>query len=333
MKNAYAYIGTKDITKCSSSGGAFMAIAKVFFETYKNGKAFGVAFGDNLNVEYAIAENFEECKRFQGSKYVKSDMNGVLEQVVECLKSNIAVLFTGTPCAVAAIKKAAQTNGVYVENLWLVDLICHGTVDKKLWKDYLAWIEKRHHAKVESYSFRYKPIAWRGYPVYVKLSNGHELIDTYEARTYIRAFLKSISMRRTCFQCPFKTTERTGDVTLGDLWGAETVLSDDRVSSGVSLCLENTETGSKILQKLQTSAVEEGAFFEKLDDASFMKRQDNLKHALTMPNNYETFWTAYEKYGFDTAVRKAGIYTTRGLIRAKGISLLKKIGFYSILKK
>ena len=309
-----------------------MAIAKVFFETYKNGKAFGVAFGDNLNVEYAMAENFEECKRFQGSKYVQSDMNGTFKQVVDCLKANSAVLFVGTPCAVAGIKKTAQANGVYGENLWLVDLICHGTVEKKLWLDFIAWIEKRHHAKVEAYSFRYKPVAWRGYPVYIKFSNGKELIDTYETRTYIRAFLKRISMRNACFQCPFKTTERAGDVTLGDLWGAESILSDERVSSGVSLCLENTETGSTILQKVQAATVEEGTVFEKLDDASFMKRQDNLKHALTKPKEYELFHETYEKYGFDTAIRKAKIFTLYGRIRAASIVVLKKTGIYSIIK-
>lgn len=332
MRNAYAYIGKKDITKRSSSGGAFMAIAKAFFEAYENGKAYGVVFGDDLNVEYAVAESFAECKRFQGSKYVQSDMNGTIKQIVDCLKSNTAVLFVGTPCAVAGVKKAAQANGVYGENLWLVDLICHGIVGKKLWKDYIAWIEKRHHAKVEEYSFRYKPVSWRGYPVYVKLSNGKELIDTYEIRTYIRAFLRCISMRNACFQCQFKKTERTGDVTLGDLWGAESILSDSRVSTGVSLCLENTEIGALILKKVQAAIANEGTVFEKLDDDSFMNRQDNLKHALVKPREYEVFWSTYEKFGFDTAIRKAGIFTLRGRIRAAGIVLLKKTGIYSALK-
>lgn len=333
MKNAYAYIGPADITKHSSSGGAFMAIVKAFFDTYEEGRVYGVVFGDALNVEYAVAESFEECKRFQGSKYVQSDMNGVIKNIVDCLKANSAVLFVGTPCTVAGVKKTAQTNGVYSEKLWLVDLICHGTVEKKLWKDYIAWIERRHGSKVEEYCFRYKSISWRGYPGYIKLSNGKELIDTYEVRTYIRAFLKCISMRNTCFSCQFKTMERPGDVTLGDLWGVESILPDLCTSSGVSLCLENTETGSMILQKVQIATKGEGTIFKKLDDDSFMRRQDSLRHALIKPGEYELFWTVYKNYGFDASIRKSGIFTIRGQIRTKGISVLKKMGIYPIIKK
>lgn len=334
MKNGYAYIGTKDITQRSSSGGAFMTIAKTFFEEYgSDGRAFGVVFGNSLNVEYAIAKSFEECRAFQGSKYVQSDMIGTVKQVVSYLREGLAVLFVGTPCAVAAVKKSAQMNGLLNEKLWLVDLICHGTVDKRIWKDYLAWLEKRHRAKVVEYSFRYKPVAWRGYPVYVKFSNGKELIDTYELRTYIRAFLKCVSMREACFQCPFKTTERCGDITLGDFWGAEAVFDRMDAASGVSLCLENTENGTKILQKMQAYADQEGTVFKKLDDDVFMKRQDNLKHALQKPSEYESFQAIYKKEGFDAAIRKTGIFTLRGRIRAAGISMLKAIGVYSMLKK
>lgn len=333
MKNAYAYIGAKEVTIHSSSGGAFMAIAKAFFETYERGKVYGVVFGDELNVEYAVAETFEECNRFQGSKYVQSDLKGTHKQMIEALKDGEAVLFVGTPCLVAGVRKVVQSNGAPCEKLWLVDLICHGTVDKKLWKDYLFWIEKRHRAKVEEYSFRYKPVGWRGYPIYVRLSNGKELIDTYETRTYIRAFLKCFSMRDACFRCPFKTIERMGDVTLGDFWGAEATLKDSRVSSGVSLCLENNEKGLMILQKIKANAAQNGDLLENLDETSYMQRQDNLRRALIKPKEYEMFWSIYEKRGFDEAIRKTGIFTIRGRIRASVILLLKKTRIYSFIKK
>ena len=310
-----------------------MAIAKAFFDTYQKGRVFGVTYGDSLNVEYAVAECFEECRAFQGSKYVQSDMNGTIKQVIDSLEDGFPVLFVGTPCAVASVKKTAQAKGVYGDMLWLVDLICHGTVDKRIWKDYLAWLEKRNHAKVVEYSFRYKPVSWRGYPVYVRFSDGKKLIDTYESRTYIRAFLKCISMRSGCFQCPFKTTERCGDVTLGDFWGAEALFGRENVARGVSLCLENTENGTRILKKLQELAKDEVPKLERLDDEMFMQRQDNLKRALTKPKEYELFQQNYEKHGFEVAIRKAGIFTLRGRIRAAGIAVLKKTGIYSILKK
>jgi ASC-1-like (ASCH) protein len=97
--------------------------------------------------------------------------------------------------------------------------------------------------------------------------------------------------------------------------------------------LENTENGTKILQKMQAYADQEGTVFKKLDDDVFMKRQDNLKHALQKPSEYESFQAIYKKEGFDAAIRKTGIFTLHGRIRAKGILLLKKTGLYSILKK
>mgnify|MGYP003434021164 CR=1 FL=1 len=89
----------------------------------------------------------------------------------------------------------------------------------------------------------------------------------------------------------------------------------------------------KVLQKVQETAVQEDAFFEKVDEESFMKRQDNLNHLLVKPEKYELFWSTYKTGGFDAAIRKAGIFTVYGRLRANGISLLKKLGIYSLLKR
>lgn len=334
MNNAYSYIGTKEVTQESSSGGAFMAIAKVFFDTFGNrGRAFGVAFSEQLDVEYTIAENYENCAVFQGSKYVQADAGKAIKQAIDCLKSGMSVLFVGTPCMVAALKKLAEDGNLQTDNLWLVDLICHGTVDKTIWKDYLSWIEKRHGAKVTDYSFRYKNVAWRGYPVYIKLSNGTEIIDTYEARAYIRAFLKAISIREACFTCRYKTTDRCGDLTLGDFWGAEAVLDVAETLSGVSLILVNTDKGAHIAEKVGCAAQKDGASLRELSEVAFMYRQDNLQHALTKPQEYALFRETYKKCGFEAAIRKTGIFTVGGQIRALGICVLKKTGMYHMLKR
>ena len=334
MQNVYGYVGTSETTSRSSSGGAFMAIAKAFFDEYgEKARALGVVFGEDLNVEYAVAETFDACRAFQGSKYVQSDAIVTIDRVVNLLNEGFAVLFVGTPCVAAGVKKAVAARTLASERLWTVDLICHGTPDKRVWRDYLSWLEKRRGARPVEYSFRYKKVAWRGYPVYVKLSDGKEIVDTYEARTYVRAFLKGATMREACFRCPFKNLDRCGDLTIGDFWGAEAIFDQDEAKRGVSLILENSEKGAAIIERMRRDAEVEGTRLQKIDDDVFMRRQDNLKRALPKPPQYDAFWDAYKKDGFDAAVRRAGFFTWKGRLRARGIWLLKKVGLYSALKK
>lgn len=333
MNSAYAYVGTKQITYRSSSGGAFMAIAKAFFDKYGvQGRVFGVKIFEQ-DVVYAVADNLVDCQAFQGSKYVWAHNDGFVNKVFEFLSLGKAVLFVGTPCMVASVRKMAENRGVKSDKLWLIDLICHGTVDEFIWKDYLKWLEKRHQAKVVDYSFRYKPIAWRGYPVYVKFDNGKELFDTYEVRAYIRAFLKRIIVRKSCFNCPFRNENRTGDITLGDFWGAEKTLLKEHVKNGCSLVLENTHCGSSIIRELRKNIEADGTLLEPVEKHICMQKQDNLKSVVNKPKEYELFWKTYNKFGFEQAMRKTGVFSVKGQIRAICILFIKKIGLYSLLVK
>lgn len=63
---------------------------------------------------------------FQGSKYVQSDMAGCFVEVKHDLKKRKKVLFTGTPCQVAAIKKYLSRDNIDVSGLYTVDIVCHG---------------------------------------------------------------------------------------------------------------------------------------------------------------------------------------------------------------
>lgn len=309
-----------------------MAVAAAFFDTYgDDGRVFGVTLDSALNAVYTVADSYEACAAFQGSKYVQADAVAAIAQAVEFLQKEKAVLFVGTPCMVAALKTRAEKVGVRTEKLWLIDLICHGTVSAALWQDYLAWMEKIYKAKVTEYSFRYKKVAWHGYPVYVKFSNGKEIVDTYYARAYIRAFLKGLIMRQSCYCCAYKNTNRCGDLTLGDFWGAQTVLQGIDTSDGVSLIMENSQQGAAIMEKLHRSAAAD-VYLQKISTEVAMQRQDNLKHALQKPKEYDLFKEVYKKQGFDAAIRRAGIVTVSGRIRSMGIVLLKKTGLYQAAK-
>ena len=82
----------------------------------------------------AYASNFslEELKEFQGSKYSHSDVGNVYADIQDLLKQGETVLFTGTPCQCAALRKFLVKP---YDNLLIVDLVCHGVPSRRVLRD------------------------------------------------------------------------------------------------------------------------------------------------------------------------------------------------------
>ena len=128
----------------SRSGAAFIAISDYILE--QGGVVYGAGYTDHFRVVHKRATTKEERDEFKGSKYVQSDMCGVFRQVKKDLRDGLIVLFSGTPC---------QTSGLnsYVgkklrENLYLVDIVCHGVPSPFVWRDYLAYLEKKQGSPI-----------------------------------------------------------------------------------------------------------------------------------------------------------------------------------------
>ena len=60
----------------STAGGAFTAIAKYVLR--QNGVVFGVEMNEQLLAHHSFVEKESELARFRNSKYVQSDVGGVL---------------------------------------------------------------------------------------------------------------------------------------------------------------------------------------------------------------------------------------------------------------
>ena len=165
----------KDMDKImkSRSGAAFIAISDYILE--KGGVVYGAGYKDHFRVAHKRATTKEERDEFRGSKYVQSDLTGVFKQVKEDLKRGLTVLFSGTPC---------QTSGLssYIgrrlrENLFLVDIVCHGVPGPYIWRDYLAYIEKKHGSRVVKVNFRDKEIyGWKAHKETFEFVGGGETI-------------------------------------------------------------------------------------------------------------------------------------------------------------
>lgn len=90
-----------DVRRHSASGGMFHALASTVIS--QGGVVYGCAFDDDLRAVHIRCETMAEAERCMGSKYSQSHMGDVIKGVMADLKADRTVLFTGTPCEVAAV--------------------------------------------------------------------------------------------------------------------------------------------------------------------------------------------------------------------------------------
>lgn len=247
----YAIINPCDeVRSQSSSGGIFYEIAKSFVE--KDGVVFGARFDENQKVCHDVSVDLCGLHNFQGSKYVQSEIGSTFIQVREFLKSGKYVLFSGTPCQVAGLKKFLHKD---YEKLLTVDCICHGVPSPLVFEKYLnEIIGKSNNIKV---IFRDKSEGWYGYHVKIQLPNDVILYDQkWTNDPYMQLFVSDYSLRPSCYNCPAKSGKSGSDITLGDFWGVDQVMPHMYDNKGTSLVLANTQKGKYLLDNIEGLNIE-----------------------------------------------------------------------------
>lgn len=321
MKKVYAFKNENKEVMNSSSGGAFIAICKTFENVFGIGMVsyYGATYDDNMNVVHKRVDTAEQCHIFQGSKYVKSNHARVLKEIELDVENKKKILFSGTPCQVFAVKNYLKAKNVTYDDIYYIDIICHGTPQVKIWEDYKRWLEAKHNSKLIKYSFRYKPEGWKAYPAYAKFENGKKLINTAETSIYSKLHMIGYITNKGCFSCPYATENREGDITLGDYWGIEKVLPSFSYKNGVSLIILNSNKMNKIVNNLVKYNCESN--LEETKSDLYIKYQHNLTKQTEKPNNYDNFWNDYETNGFEYVLKK---YLGYGL-KYKIIFKIKKL--------
>lgn len=238
----------------SASGGMFSALATKILSD--GGVVYGSAMlkDENaiLKVQHIRVDKQEDLFQLLGSKYVKSSMNGVYELIKFDLEKGKTVLFSGTPCQCAAVKiKYPNEN-----NLFLVDLICHGTPRQELFTDYLN--EIKGNSTVESFAFRDKQSGWGLCAKLTTTKNGKEKskLIPCNVSSYYKMFLRCETYQEGCYSCKFATKERVGDLTIGDYWGiekneklfAQIKEKGYDITKGISCVLATSQKGIDLLE-------------------------------------------------------------------------------------
>lgn len=237
----YAKNKNKNELLNSSSGGVFIVLAKYVIK--HQGVVFGVKYDKNLNVIHDYTETVEGLQAFQGSKYVRSDLNCAYEKVKCFLDKGRYVLFTGTPCQCQGLRSfLGQDN----PRLITCEIICHANPSPRIFQMYKDNLEQIHHSKIKQIFFRNKQNGWKNQATLIHFESGKKISDT----SYYNAFVKELINRPSCHSCVFSSMNRFSDFTIADLWGIENILPQKVDNLGNSLLNVNTKKGEKILKNI-----------------------------------------------------------------------------------
>jgi len=248
-----AYSKSIDERRKSSSGALFYIIAKYVIE--QGGIVYGATLDDRMQVHHISAETLEQLQLLRGSKYVQSKLNDTYREIRKHLRAGRMVYFTGVGCQVAGLKSFLMKD---YPNLLTNDLVCHGTPNQKLFDEHISYLEKKHSGKVVDYQFRDNSL-WGGCESVTIATDSQTRktyrLPSYSLSPYLYSFMHAMTYRMSCYECPFASVPRQGDITLADFWGVSKHVNGLDTTSGVSLILVNSTKGKELLGKIESDLV------------------------------------------------------------------------------
>ena len=150
------------------------------------------------------------------------------------------------PCQVAGLESYIKRNK---ENLYLIDLACHGVPSPGVFKDFIQFLEHKYKGKISNFVFRDKTYGYSATNIKVYFANGKTIDCRNDIKTFTRLMFKGITLRPSCYECAFKTKHRVSDITIFDcaLVGSYNKDMDDDIGTTSILC--HSDKGKKLLEQ------------------------------------------------------------------------------------
>lgn len=274
----------------SSSGGVFILLAEQIIK--QGGVVFGARFDKNWEVEHCYAETLEDLEPLMRSKYVQSRIGNTYKETEQFLKQGRQVLFVGTSCQIAGLKRFICKE---YKNLLVVDIVCHGVPSPGVWRQYLSnecKVNKIDKVVVSNINFREKKgFGWKGYGFSLSAycdNNVLNLAIPSWKNTFMIGFLENVYLRPSCSMCPAKAGKSLSDITLGDFWGIEFIMPEMDDNKGTSIVLVHTNKGTEFLNTL--SVIQKA-----IDYATIIRYNPCIVKSTIRHPNRKNFFKLYTK--------------------------------------
>ncbi len=244
-RRAYAaYAIDRDTRFRGSSGGIFETLAGWIIK--QRGYVFASKFDDDLKLRMFEASTIDGVRQLTKSKYLQSDVAPSFPLIKERVYQGHKVMVCATPCQIAALKSYLGKDAES-DSLFLVDFFCHGVPSQELFDKSIAYVEERDGIKITGYEFRSK-IKNGATPHYYTLKyiqNGQEKQKTrlYLEDPFYLGFQKYITLRDSCYNCPYGSGDHAGDITVGDFHDVDKYIGGINRFDGVSTIIVNSDKG------------------------------------------------------------------------------------------
>lgn len=335
----------------SSSGGVFSLLAESVLK--QGGVVFGARFDEEWQVVHDYTEAVDGLGVFRGSKYVQSRVGDSYSKVEGFLKAGRKVLFSGSPCQVAGLKKFL---GKAYEDLVTVDFVCHGVPSPMIWNDYLnekirplgvvgknmvSHLSLKDLPAITGISFRDKRNGWKKYGFTVRGKSASKAdqnlvsqpVSTDEStlfyepakeNLYMQGFLKNLYLRPSCYHCPAKSGKSGSDYTMADFWGAKAFVGDFDDDKGMSALLVH-----------QDKLCVEGLDMEcrTIELANVLAQNPAVVKSSRMKGGRSQFFRKYMINHEIDLIRRYSRYTWKESLRYSCIAVLARLHLVEIIKK
>lgn len=291
----------------STSGGAFTALAKSAIK--RGGIVFGAAYNKSTKrVEHIAIDKQDNLYKLRGSKYVQSYLGDTFLQVKAFLLQERFVVFTGTPCQCDGLRHFLRRDYL---NLIIIDILCHSVPSPKVLKAIIDRIDE----PVTNISFRDKKRGWRNSYHFEIFTDSGKIVEN---KSYLTFFFRGVMNRPSCYNCHYTSTNRVGDITLGDYWNINRIDHSFEDSLGVSCVLINNNKGNSFFNEVKNCLnTKETELSPALQDCMVK----NVKE----PVNRTEFWKYFNEKGLATCENKWGRVSFWDKIKGLVRFLIKKI--------
>lgn len=276
----------------AASGGVFTELAEYIIK--EKGFVVGAVWNDDFSVSHQICDKLESCSKFRGSKYQQSKIGTVYLKIKEILIQGTKVLFSGTPCQVAGLKKFLRKP---YSNLYTCDLICHGVTSPKVFQSYIQHIESKYKRTILSINMRDKTLGWDASGIRIRFSDGSSIFKNKDTNLFNCMYSVHYATRPSCHHCVFTNFQREGDITIGDFWTIKQWHPDFFDKRGVSVAIINATKGKELFRNIDSK-------FQIVNSSMEECLQNNLYKSAQPSTARNEFFEVYLQKGYEYAIRQ-----------------------------
>lgn len=283
----FAVWNPDEAVRCQSgAGGAFSLLAEFILDD--GGVVFGAAVDEDLRVRHIAVKQKSDLPRLRGAKLVQSEIGDSYQRVRHYLSRGCRVLFTGTPCQVDGLYRFL---GEHPEKLLTCDILCSGAPSPGVWAHLvrsMAYIKQKKPVAVQ---FCGKLTGEKDRRFRVEFEGGSAYDAPLPKSELGQGLRRKLFLRPVCHQCPYASTDRVGDLSLGTYRGLPKDYLPEEQRKGISLLLVNSAKGAHIFDTLPLKK-------EKRTLSEAVAANTALSAPYEKPADREAFFDAFARQPF-----------------------------------